>query len=234
VCSSDLLILYTDTPGEGDTAFAAVENIRDTARAYYGDDFHLLGQSVSLYDMKSIITQDNTTVNAIAIAAIFLVLLLTFRSLSLPLLLLLTIEAAVWFNLSVPYFTGTPLCYIGYLVLSTVQLGATVDYAILLSDHYMFHRKRLPKQAALERTLGETFRSVLISGTILSLAGFALWFSSSNPIVSDLGLLLGRGALLSMAMVFLFLPALLTLLDTGIKRTTLHTAFADTSDNTET
>ncbi|MDR1158204.1 MAG: MMPL family transporter [Oscillospiraceae bacterium] len=227
------LILYTDTPEEGDTAFAAVENIRDAARAYYGDDFHMLGQSVSLYDMKSIITQDNNMVNAVAVAAIFLVLLLTFRSLSLPFLLLLTIESAVWFNLAVPYFTGTPLCYIGYLVISTVQLGATVDYAILFSDHYVFHRKRLPKQAALKRTLGETFRSILLSGTILSLAGFTLWFSSSNPIVSDLGLLLGRGALLSMAMVFLFLPALLTLFDKFIERTTLHAVFADTTDTAE-
>ncbi|MDR0380904.1 MAG: MMPL family transporter [Oscillospiraceae bacterium] len=226
------LILYVDTPEEGEDAFAAVENIRDTARAHYGDDFHMLGQSVSLYDMKSIITQDNGRVNAIAVAAIFLVLLLTFRSLSLPFLLLLTIEAAVWFNLSVPYFTGTPLCYIGYLVLSTVQLGATVDYAILFSDHYIFHRKRLPKQAALKRTLGETFRSILLSGTILSLAGFTLWFSSSNPIVSDLGLLLGRGALLSMAMVFLFLPALLALFDKFIERTTLRTVFADTDAET--
>jgi predicted RND superfamily exporter protein len=219
------VLLYTDTPDEGETAFALVEQVEQTTREYYGDDFYALGTSVNLYDMKNVITKDNNTVNLIAIAAIAFVLLCTFRSLSLPVLLLLTIEAAIWINLSVPYFTSSSLCYIGYLVISTVQLGATVDYAILLSDHYRDNRKTLPRREAIQKTLGETFGSVLVSAAILSLSGFTLWFTSSNPIVSELGFLLGRGTILSMLLVVCFLPAALLLFDRVIAKTTLHARF---------
>jgi predicted RND superfamily exporter protein len=219
------VLLYTDAPDEGETAFALVEQVERTAREYYGEDFYALGTSVNLYDMKNVITKDNNTVNLSAIAAIAFVLLCTFRSLSLPVLLLLTIEAAIWINLSVPYFTSNSLCYIGYLVISTVQLGATVDYAILLSDHYKVSRKTLPKRAAIQKTLGDTFASILVSAAILSLSGFTLWFTSSNPIVSELGFLLGRGTILSMLLVVCFLPAALLLFDRVIAKTTLRARF---------
>jgi predicted RND superfamily exporter protein len=218
-------ILYTDTPGEGEEAFALVERVEEKAQEIYGDNWYALGESVNLYDMKGIVTQDNRLVNFLAIGAIFLVLLLTFKSLSLPVLLVLTIESAIWINLSVSYFMGNPLSYVGYLVISTVQLGATVDYAILLSDHYMKNRAQFGKKDALKRALNETASSILVSGGILSLAGFALWFSSSNPIVSAMGLLLGRGALLSMLLVICFLPALLSLFDRVIEKTTLRARF---------
>ncbi|MDR1029220.1 MAG: MMPL family transporter, partial [Clostridiales Family XIII bacterium] len=219
-------ILYTDAPSEGAEAFALVESARDRARAIYGNDWYALGESVTLYDMKDVVTKDNRLVNILAVVAIFVVLLITFRSLSLPFLLLFTIQSAIWINLSVSYFTGNPLSYIGYLVISTVQLGATVDYAILLSDHYLANRKNLPKKEALEMALKETIPSILVSAGILSLAGFTLWFSSSNPIVSAMGLLLGRGTALSCAMVFCFLPALLTVFDRVIEKTTLRAAFS--------
>jgi predicted RND superfamily exporter protein len=197
-----------------------VEQVQATAQSYYGDAIYSLGQSVNLYDMKNVVTVDSNLVNLLAIAAIFIVLLLSFKSLSLPFLLLLTIETAIWLNLSVPYFMNNQLSYIGYLIISTVQLGATVDYAILLTDHYMEHRKTLPKKAALQRALGETFASILVSATIMAVSGFTLWLSSSNPIVSILGLLLGRGTLLSLLMVVCFLPALLGLFDPIILKTT--------------
>jgi predicted RND superfamily exporter protein len=218
-------ILYTDTPSEGDVAFALVEQVTGRAQAIYGDNWYALGQSVNLYDMRDIVIKDNRLVNMLALAAVFIVLLLTFKSLSLPLILLLTIQSAIWINLAIPYFAGNPLSYIGYLVVSTVQLGATVDYAILLSDHYIANRKILPKKEALGRALSETVGSILVSAGILAIAGFTLWLSSSNPIVSAMGLLLGRGTLLSMSMVFCFLPAMLTALDRVIGKTTLGANF---------
>ncbi|NLT13979.1 MAG: MMPL family transporter, partial [Clostridiales bacterium] len=130
-----------------------------------------------------------------------------------------------WINLAFPYFSGNPLCYIGYLIISTVQLGATVDYAILLTTHYTYNRKTMTKKEALRATMRESFSSILISGSILSLSGFTLRFTSSNQIVSDLGLLLGRGTILSMLLVVFFLPALLTLLDRLIIKTTLRADF---------
>ena len=117
------------------------------------------------------------------------------------------------------------MVYIGYLVLNTVQLCATVDYAILMTNHYNLNRKTLNKKEALKTTLNQVFGSILTSASILSLAGFALNLASSNQIVSEMGLLLGRGAILSFVMVLFFLPAALTILDKLIQKTTIRTGF---------
>ena len=219
------MILSADTDTEGDTAFEVVRQVQSLAGRYYGDAFYACGQSVNLYDMKNIVTKDNSKVNLFAIAAIALVLFVTFKSLVLPVILLITIEGAIWMNLSVPYFSGQALCYIGFLVINTVQLGATVDYAILLTHNYMGYRTTLSKKMALKETLHNHFSSVLVSASVLSLAGFCLFFTSSNPIVSQLGLLLGRGTLLSMVLVVFFLPVLLTSLDRLIQKTTWKANF---------
>lgn len=215
------LIIYTDTPEEGEVAFETVERIRNITKTYYGEKAYSLGQSTNLYDMKKIIEKDNTIVNIIAIIAIFLVLLFSFKSLSLPVLLVITIEAGIWFNLSVPYFMGSKINFIGYLVLSTVQLGATVDYAILLTDRYLKHRKELSAKQAIHTSLGETFKSILVSASTLSIAGFTLNMTSSNSAAADIGLLLGRGTIFSFVMVTCFLPTMLLLLDRVIASSTL-------------
>jgi len=168
---------------------------------------------------------DTGIVNLLAIVGIFIVLLLTFRSLSLPLILLFTIETAIWINLSFPYFAGNALSFIGYLIISTVQLGATVDYAILFTDTYLNNRKTLDKKEAMRLTIEDKLTAILISAGILAIAGFTLAYTSSNPIISDLGTLLGRGTLLSLAMVSFVLPALLVLLDGVIQKTTLKSGF---------
>lgn len=219
------IILYTDTETEGEIAFSTVENIEKITAEYYGNDFLSLGNSVNLYDLKNVVEKDTSVVNLIAIIAITLVLLLTFKSISLPLLLLLTIETSIWINLSVPYFAGNSLCYIGYLVISTVQLGATVDYAILLTDHYMNNRKEMSAKEAIRVSLGDTAKSIFVSGSILASAGFCLGIISSDQIISELGILLGRGAVLSVIMVILFLPTLLLLFDKLIPYTTLKHNF---------
>jgi uncharacterized protein len=215
------LIIYTDTPEEGDVAFETVERIRATARDYYGDTTFSLGQSTNLYDMKKVVEKDNTLVNIVAIISIFLVLLFSFRSISLPVILVITIEAGIWFNLSIPYFMGSKINFIGYLVLSTVQLGATVDYAILLTDHYLKHRREMSARQAIHSSLGETFKSILVSAATLSIAGFALNATSSNPAAADIGLLLGRGTIFSFVMVTCFLPTMLVLLDKFIAKSTV-------------
>ncbi len=219
------IILYTDTEAEGEIAFSTVENIEKIVNKHYGEEFLSLGNSVSLYDLKNVVEKDTSIVNLIAVIAITLVLLITFKSISLPLLLLLTIETSIWINLSVPYFAGNSLCYIGYLVISTVQLGATVDYAILLTDHYMNNRKTMTVKEAIKVSLGDTAKSIFISGSILASAGFCLGIISSDQIISELGILLGRGAVLSVVMVILFLPTLLLCLDKLIPYTTLNHKF---------
>ncbi len=218
------IIIYTDTGFEGEEAFAAVSGVRTSASSYF-DESYTCGQSANLYDVKQVVTGDSTKVNLIAILFIFLTLLVTFRSLTLPFVLLFVIETAIWINLSIPYFTGVPLVYMGYLVINTVQLGATIDYAILMTDGYVENRRTMDKRTAVEETLRVNFVSVITSGFILSGAGFALGLTSSMEVVSMLGYLLARGTLLSMAMVLLALPALLMITDPLTARLTLKAGF---------
>ncbi|MFQ9180852.1 MAG: efflux RND transporter permease subunit [Eggerthella lenta] len=183
------IIAYTSTDVESDEAFSTVEAVQQAAARHY-DTYYTAGQSANLYDMKNIVAVDNVVVSAVAIIAILIVLLVTFRSLTLPLVLLLTIESGIWINLSIPYFMGESVNFIGYLVINTVQLGATIDYGILLTTHYLRHRRRVPARKAAHLALGETFPSLLVSAGILATAGFALGFSSSMSAVSSLGFLL--------------------------------------------
>ncbi|MCA0970527.1 MMPL family transporter [Halobacillus litoralis] len=218
------ITLYTETDAEGEEAFSLVEDVKETADSYY-EETHLLGESVTLYDMKNIVQEDNTLVNTLTVIAVALVLIITFRSISIPLVLLVTIQVSVWVNLSFPYFTETPLVYVGYLLISTIQLAATVDYAILFTEYYNHLRKEMPALAAIKKTIDDKIFAIFVSAAILSSVGFILWITSTNPIVSSIGLLLGRGALLAFLMVVFVLPALLVIFDGVIRRTTLKANF---------
>ncbi|GGN53401.1 hypothetical protein GCM10007971_09840 [Oceanobacillus indicireducens] len=217
-------ILNTTTEDEGDEAFALVETVEEMTSDYY-EDFYMLGESVTLYDIKSVVTDDDTFVNVMTIVTIALALIVAFKSLSFPIVLLLTIQASVWINLAIPYFTETPLVFVGYLIVSTVQLAATIDYAILLTEDYTLKRKEMPALQAIKQSLNDKFFAILISASILSTVGFILWLTSTNPIVSSIGLLLGRGALLAFLLVIIFLPALLVLCDKVIEKTTWKANF---------
>lgn len=219
------IIITTDLGDEGEEAFEVIEEVKEVADNYYGADYYTLGESVTLYDMKNVVEKDNTVVNILTVVTIAFVLLVTFKSLMFPVLLLLTIQASVWINLSVPYFTDEPLVFIGYLIVSTVQLAATVDYAILLTVEYRDNRKIMPAFSAVKKTLDDKLFSIVISASILSSVGFILWITSSDPIVSSIGLLLGRGALLAFTMVVLLLPAMLVLLDKIIEKSTWKARF---------
>jgi predicted RND superfamily exporter protein len=218
------IILYTDTEEEGEATFNTVQAVFDTAAKYY-DTYYIAGQSATLFDMKEVVSTDTERISFVAIIGIFIVLLVTFRSLSLPILLVFSIETAIWINLSFPYFSGTSLSFIGYLIISTVQLGATVDYAILFANTYLNNRKTLSKKDAMRITIEDTLVAILTSAGILAAAGFALAFTSSNPIISELGTLLGRGTLLSLTTVAFVLPALLVLFDKVVQKTTLKGQF---------
>ena len=219
------IVINTNKGTEGDVPFSIVQTVQETAGKYYGDNALSLGESVTLNDIKNIVTKDNIVVNALTLVTIAIVLLVTFKSVSIPIVLLITIQSAVWINLSIPYFTNISLVFVGYLIISTVQLAATVDYAILLTEAYNHHRKEMTAVKAIVKTLDEKTFSISISAAILSSVGFILWITSSNPIVSSIGILLGRGALLAFVMVVLLLPAMLLVCDKLIKKTTYKANF---------
>ena len=207
------MVLTVDVPAEGADTFALVENVRSTADKYYPDNNYLAGDGISTYDLKETITADMVLVNLVAIGAIFMTLLLTLKSLTIPLMLVLSIETAIWLNLSVPYFSDSPIYYLAYLIISSVQLGATVDYAILMTDRYKENRQTLSKKEAVIQTVSNVFVSIMTSGSALTVVGFLLGIISSNQLLAQLGIFIGRGALLSLAIVLFVLPGLLYLLD---------------------
>lgn len=213
------MVLTAKTSYEGDEAFSLVKTIRGTAEKYYPGKWYLAGESVSTYDLMDTIQADDVRVNLIAVGAVFLVLLVMFRSLTVPVVLVLSIETAIWINQAIPYFAGTTLFYISYLIIGSIQLGATVDYAILFANRYLGFRKTLPKMDAVRRTVAVTTVPIITSGSILVVVGYLLGFISSHGILNQLGKLLGTGTLLSMGIVFFVLPGLLYVLDKPIEKT---------------
>lgn len=212
------MVITASVPAEGEKTFNLVENIRSIADKYYPGKSLLAGEGVSTYDLKQTVISDMIKVNLLAIGAVFLVLLLSLKSISLPIILVLSIETAIWLNLSVPYFTGTPIFYIAYLIISSVQLGATVDYAILMTDRYRENRQSLDKKAAVIQTFSDVFVSIMTSGSVLTIVGLLLGVISSNQLLAQLGIFIGRGAIFSLIIVLFVLPGLLFIFDGLITR----------------
>lgn len=207
------MVITANVPYEGNATFALVESIRNVANQYYPGDYYLAGTGVSTYDLKETITSDMLLVNLVAIAAVLCVLVLTLKAMVLPFILVLCIETAIWINLTVPYFMEQPIYYLAYLIISSIQLGATVDYAILMTNRYCENRKMFVKREAVSQTWSDVFVSIMTSGSVLTVVGFLMGWMSTNQLLAQLGVFLGRGALLSLAIVLFVLPGLLYVSD---------------------
>lgn len=211
------MVLCVKADYEGQETFQLVKNIRSIAKKYYKDKWYLAGEGVSTYDLMETVISDMTKVNLLAIGAVFVVLLLTMQSLILPVILVLAIETAIWINLSIPYFTNQSIFYIAYLIISSIQLGATVDYAILLSERYQEERKIIEdKKEAIVSTISAVTVSILTSGGVLTIVGFLLGIISTHGLLSQLGFFIGKGSICSLVIVFFVLPALLYVFDRWI------------------
>ena len=207
------MVISVNVDYEGQETFDLVQKIRDIASEYYPDEYYLAGEGVSTYDLMNTVMDDMLKVNMLAIGAVFLVLLVSLHSISLPVILVLSIETATWLNLSVPYFMDTTIFYIAYLIISSIQLGATVDYAILMTDRYKENRQRFDKKQAVVETISDVTVSILTSGSVLTVVGLLMGYISTNQLLAQLGLFIGRGAIFSLAIVLFVLPGLLYLFD---------------------
>ena len=214
-------ILSLDTKEGKSGCFELINEIREVTKSYYGEDFCFVGDLVSTEDLKTTITADDVKVNFLAVVFVFVILVITFKSISIPIILTLVIEASIWINLAVPYFGGGSLYYIGYLIISSVQLGATIDYAILLTERYKEKRMEYKKKEAILETIKSCTISIFTSAFILACSGGALGLISTNGVLSQLGILLGRGAVLSFILVLFVLPILLVIFDRLIGITTI-------------
>ncbi|MBS5451237.1 MAG: MMPL family transporter [Coriobacteriia bacterium] len=215
------IVVTTDVEGEGDVAFGLVETVRSIAQSYYGDDYLLAGSTVNTYDLKTTTQSDAQPVKMFTMLSIGIVLAIMFRSLTIPLLILAAIEVSIWINLAIPYFMGTSLNYIGYLVIDSVQMGASVDYAIVLAREYFDRRRSMSAKDASRDAVTYAGVPIMTSAIILIMAGASVQFISSNGIVSELGMLIFRGAFISMLMMFLFLPFLFRLFDGIVRHTSI-------------
>lgn len=207
------MVLTVDAAYEGDETFSLVETVRKTAEKYYPGEWYLAGEGVSTYDLMDTVTADMVKVNLVAIGAVFVVLLFTMKSVVLPAILVLSIETAIWINLSIPYFSDQTIFYIAYLIISSIQLGATVDYAILFTDRYREMRQTYAKRDAIIQTVSAVAVSILTSASVLTAVGFLLGAFSTHGLLSQLGYFLGKGTLCSLAIVLFVLPGLLYLCD---------------------
>ena len=207
------MVLSVNVPYEGEETFSVVETIRHIANQYYPDDYYLAGEGVSTYDLMKTISTDMTKVNLVAILAVFIVLVFSLKSVLLPIFLVLSIETAIWLNLAIPYFSDTPIFYIAYLIISSIQLGATVDYAILMTDRYRENRMQGSKKEAVIQTIMDVTVSILTSGSTLTVVGLLMGYISSNQLLGQLGLFIGRGAIFLLIIVLFVLPGILYLFD---------------------
>lgn len=219
------MIITLSADEESKIAFDAIESIRNLGYEYFGEDCYLAGNSASAYDIKETVTSDNVITTIGSIIAIGLVIMFTYKSLALPIILLFAIESSIWINLSYTYFSAGSIAYIGYMVISAVQLGATVDYAILFANSYLENRKLFNKYNSAINTLKSSTGTVLTSASIMCISGLALGIISSNSVIAQLGILMGRGAALSATLVLFFLPTVFILCDKLIEKTTIKSNF---------
>ena len=230
------IMIYVKSSDESDFAFQCSDEISALVNQYYPEGAYVTGVIPSTQNIRSIITQDYNFVNVLSILGVGLVVMLTFRSLIVPIIVLIPIEVAVFFNMAIPYFTGENILYLGYIIVSCLQLGATVDYSILMTNNYMDTKKKYPEKArAIKHTVSKSALSILTSGTILTIVGYGLYLVSSVSAIAGLGHLIGRGALISVLMVLFLLPVLLTLADPILmwedrKRAKIAAAFLTSSE----
>ncbi len=212
------MIITVDAEAEGEDTFTLVEEIRGIAEKYYPGTWLLAGEGVSTLDLKDSVTSDLLKVNLIAALSILIVLFFAMQSLILPFVLVLGIETAIWVNMAIPYFGGSNVFYIAYLMISSIQLGATVDYAILYTDRYKEFRQRMSRRDAVIATTKNTFVSIITSGSVLTVMGFLMGIFATHGMIAQMGIMLGRGTICSLIIVFLVLPSLLYVLDGPIQR----------------
>lgn len=214
------ILVYLNLPEEGDETFAFLDRMHDMAGVYYPEDDVLIpGESMSQYDLYKTFQVDNTVVNVVSILAVLVVLLFTFKSAGMPVLLILVIQGAIWINFSFPALQNKPLFFMSYLIVSSIQMGANIDYAIVISGRYMELKDKMSKEQAIIETMNFAFPTIVTSGTMLAIAGILIGRMSSDGAICGIGQCLGRGTIISIIIVMFALPQILLLGEKVIEKT---------------
>lgn len=212
------ILISMETREESSYSFQCSEKLTEIVKKYYPEDSYVIGMTPTTIDIRDILTDDYNRVSIISLAGVALVVMLTFHSVMVPVLVIIPIEVAIYLNMTIPYIIGDSMVYIGYIIVSCLQLGATIDYSILMTNNYMEFRETMGSREAAVTAIAKSAISILTSGGILTVVGYLLYFTSSIQAISQVGRLVGRGALLSMLLVLSLLPALLAAFDKPIRR----------------
>lgn len=216
------LVLNISLPVEGQETYDALEEIRGIAAQYYSkDSVILVGNSTSDHDLESSFASDNIIISVLTALFVMIILFFTFQSAGLPVLLVLTIQGSIWINFAVPSIEGQTVFFIAYLIVSAIQMGATIDYAIVISNRYLQLKQQMPLKEAITETLNQSFPTIFTSGSILTCAGFLIGEIASDATVASIGVALGRGTLISIILVLFVLPQILIMGDIIIEKTAL-------------
>ena len=186
---------------------------------YYPGDYYVVGNSTSSRDLSASFATDNLMISLLSAFFVIVVLIFTFQSAGLPVLLIAVIQGSIWINFSIPTITGTPLYFLGYLIVNALQMGANIDYAIVISSHYQEKKAVMPHKEAIVHALNSAFPTIFTSGSMMAAAGLLIGNMSAQPVVSIMGTCIGRGTIISIILVLFVLPSILVLGDSIIERT---------------
>lgn len=213
------LVVYLNLPEESDETMDFLDTMHALIAKYYSSDTYIVGNSTNVKDLSSSFGEDNMLISVLSALFVVIILLFTFKSAGLPVLLIVVIQGSIWINFSVPTIQHESLYFLGYLIVNSIQMGANIDYAIVISSHYTDLKKEMRPKEAIISALNEAFPTIFTSGTILAVAGALIGVMTTNPVIAAIGTCLGRGTVISIVLVMAVLPQILLIGDTIVERT---------------
>jgi len=215
------MVVTLNLPTEGEESYQYLDIIHGIAARHY-DEYLVVGDTTSCSDLRSSFEKDNLIISILTVVFVIIVLIFTFKSAGLPLLLIAIIQGSIWCNFSIPYLKGSNLFFLTYLIVSSIQMGANIDYAIVISNRYMELKEKMPLKEAMTETLNLAFPTIITSGAMMALAGMAIGLLTSNEIISGIGVFIGSGTTISIFLVMCVLPQILLMGDIIIQKTSFE------------
>ena len=222
----DRLIISTSLPVEGEESELFVEKLRSICEDEFGSGKALIvGDIAVARDLRDSYKSDSVLISVLTVVFVFVILLLTFKSPVAAAVLVFVIQGSIWINFSIPYLLGMRASFVTNMIVSAIQMGATIDYAIVMMSRYLANRKTYDKKESVKRAVNESFPTLITSGAIMAAAGFIIAYRVSDVYVGHIGHAVGRGAVISVLAVLTVLPQLILLADKAISATTFRLPF---------
>ena len=220
------LILNVNLPEEGEETFAFLDTLHEVVGMYYDPDtFYIVGDSTSDYDLGASFSHDNVLISVLSIVFVMIILLFTFQSVGMPVLLVLVIQGSIWINFAIPAIKNNYIFFMSYLTVSSIQMGANIDYAIVLSTRYQDLKKGMPCREAMIEALNQAFPTIITSGSMMTAAGILISRLTSDVAIFGVGDSLGRGTIISLILVMGVLPEILLLGDVIVEKTSFNVKY---------